>query len=565
MVDSAMPLSFKKNLWDRLEVCLTRLTKGKHDAYTMQMHLLERAKIEDQYSKALLSSCRLAGFETEGTVAACWQNIMSSGSSNAGQHSQFSIMCHEVATELEQIVLFLRQTKQSATDRHDKVLKAKDVSQKAHAKMKAHYHDCISKAEKAITELETAKASGTNASRVPRLTKTATSYTQAVDKANLEYKRSVEALNNVEADYDRTVLQILEELEAAETRRLTLCKAMFQRFTQHHEFLKHAVDQIQTVSFQVLQTADAEADKRTFIASSLSGEDGPGPHTPYELKQSAVIDKQRGYSIEPPTIAAPEIKLADPPPTPTSESSQKGKFGKAPSVSNLLATAVVVPSYSPSPSPVPYPLTTAPAASPTQQQEQKPTGSVAAPSPTARENLTEPNFERGRAGSHVRKISLGGLASVKSGPGSSAYVPVWAVATHNYVSDEPTDLNFSIGQRILLLHFPANEDWWTGDMDGVSGTFPKNRVKVEPGSSSAQLATIQESPMVQEEGYRPMSGTCVAIHEFIGQEEDELTFKINEELVIMGIVDGWYVGRKVGDDRQGIFPCVYVKLTSTLP
>jgi hypothetical protein len=141
---------------------------------------------------------------------------------------------------------------------------------------------------------------------------------------------------------------------------------------------------------------------------------------------------------------------------------------------------------------------------------------------------------------------------------------VWGVATHNYASDEPTDLSFSIGQRILLLYFPASEDWWTGDVDGKSGTFPKNRVKIDP-SSITQLATVQEdSPKMAEEGYRPMSGGCVAMHEFIGQEEDELSFTVNEELVIVGIVDDWYVGRKQGDNRQGIFPCVYVKLTSSV-
>jgi len=98
-------------------------------------------------------------------------------------------------------------------------------------------------------------------------------------------------------------------------------------------------------------------------------------------------------------------------------------------------------------------------------------------------------------------------------------------------------------------------------MDGKSGTFPKNRVKVDQTSSLAKLATFQEAPST-DEGYRPMTGTCVAMHEFIGQEEDELSFKVSEELMIVGIVDGWYVGRKPDEDRQGIFPCVYVKLTS---
>lgn len=570
-------MTFPINLWDGLEECLARLTRGKHDAQAMHAHLLERAKIEDQYAKAMTNVCKLAPFENDGTITACWLNVTSTGSSNAGQHSQFSTMCNDVAAELDKLVVFLRQTRQSAMERHDKVFKARDLAQKAHAKAKSFYHECISKAEKAITDLETAKASGIHAKKVPQLTKTATSCIQAVDKSNTDYKKAVESLEHSEADYDRTVHALLEEIETAETKRSTLCKALFQRYTQAQEFMKHSLEQIQTVSFQVLLAADPDLDRRNFISAAYTGQAGPPPHVTYEYKPSAVIDKHRGFSGEPAPSgppAAPERKVSDPEDSPRKVDLSHGKLPKSLSAMNLASPSIATPSladYSPSPSPAPYPtllsvpshstpVKQAPPAAQTAQETRAAASSIAGTPPA----LSEPIAERGRAGSHVRRISSSGLASVKSGPGTAAYVPVWAFATHNYSSEEPTDLSFAAGQRILLLHFPVSEDWWTGDLDGRSGTFPKNRVRM----ASVPPETVHESATSETEkgsGYRPMNGTCVALHEFIGQEQDELTFKPNEELVILGIVDGWYVGHKLNDERQGIFPCVYVKLTSTIP
>lgn len=486
----------------------------------MQLHLLDRAKIEDQYSRSLLAACKLPPFETEGTITACWQNFTSSGSSNAGQHAQFSIMCNDVAAELEKIVTLLRQTKHSVMERHEKVSRAKDLAQRAHTKAKLVYHDCISKAEKAITELETAKASGTNAKKVPQLSKAAASCVQAVDKANLEYKKSVETLDHCEAEYDTMVLQLLDELEAVEARRLTICKAMFQRYTQHHEFLKHAVDQIQTVSFQVLQATDPELDLRNFIINTQTGAEGPLAYTAYEYKASAVIDKHRGFSAEFVGVDTKADSSAD------VSSSQKGKMSKTSPSATPALLPVSVPSYCPSPSPAPYPLT-AP-----MNHEPEPPG-------------------RGRSGSNVRPSSTGIPLKLASAP---AYVPSWAVTTHAYSSEEPTDLSFEIGQRIMLLNAPSNEDWWTGELTGKTGTFPKNRVKTE---------MVQESSPGDDYGLRSLNGTCTAILNFVGQADDEITLKVGEDLIIIGLVDGWYIGRKASDNRQGIFPCVFVKLTSS--
>ena len=57
------------------------------------------------------------------------------------------------------------------------------------------------------------------------------------------------------------------------------------------------------------------------------------------------------------------------------------------------------------------------------------------------------------------------------------------VALYDYTSDEPSDLEFYAGDRIVILQQDEDESgWWEGELNGQTGIFPKTYVELEGGS-----------------------------------------------------------------------------------
>ncbi|KAM5253935.1 intersectin-2 isoform 4-T6 [Hipposideros larvatus] len=113
--------------------------------------------------------------------------------------------------------------------------------------------------------------------------------------------------------------------------------------------------------------------------------------------------------------------------------------------------------------------------------------------------------------SHVKLL---GPSSERTTP---AFHPVCQViAMYDYVANNEDELNFSKGQLINVLN-KDDPDWWQGEINGVTGLFPSNYVKMTTDSDPSQqwcadlqtLDTMQ--PMERKrQGY---------IHELIQTEE----------------------------------------------
>ncbi|XP_054425069.1 intersectin-2 isoform X3 [Pteronotus mesoamericanus] len=113
--------------------------------------------------------------------------------------------------------------------------------------------------------------------------------------------------------------------------------------------------------------------------------------------------------------------------------------------------------------------------------------------------------------SHVKLL---GPSSERATP---AFHPVCQViAMYDYVANNEDELNFSKGQVINVLN-KDDPDWWQGEINGVTGLFPSNYVKMTTDSDPSQqwcadlqtLDTMQ--PMERKrQGY---------IHELIQTEE----------------------------------------------
>jgi len=72
------------------------------------------------------------------------------------------------------------------------------------------------------------------------------------------------------------------------------------------------------------------------------------------------------------------------------------------------------------------------------------------------------------------------------------------VAAYDYVSDEPGDLVFTLGQVIEVTK--SSGDWWTGRVDGREGIFPSAFVKLTcepvvvqapPQATPVNVASVQ--------------------------------------------------------------------------
>lgn len=57
------------------------------------------------------------------------------------------------------------------------------------------------------------------------------------------------------------------------------------------------------------------------------------------------------------------------------------------------------------------------------------------------------------------------------------------------------------------------------------------------------------------------SKQAVAIYDFPGQTEDDLTFHIGEVIEVTGVIDGDWMSGKIGG-RSGIFPASFVNILS---
>ncbi|XP_012385835.1 intersectin-2 [Dasypus novemcinctus] len=113
--------------------------------------------------------------------------------------------------------------------------------------------------------------------------------------------------------------------------------------------------------------------------------------------------------------------------------------------------------------------------------------------------------------SHVKLL---GPSSERTTP---AFHPVYQViAMYDYVANNEDELNFSKGQLINVLN-KDDPDWWQGEINGVSGLFPSNYVKMTTDSDPSQqwCADLQTLDTMQP-AERKRQGY---IHELIQTEE----------------------------------------------
>ncbi|XP_004696752.1 E3 ubiquitin-protein ligase SH3RF2 [Echinops telfairi] len=119
-----------------------------------------------------------------------------------------------------------------------------------------------------------------------------------------------------------------------------------------------------------------------------------------------------------------------------------------------------------------------------------------------------------------------------------------AKALCNYRGQSPGDLRFNKGD-VVLLRRQLDENWYQGEINGVSGIFPVNSVQV--------IKQLPQPPPL-----------CRALYNFDlrnrdrSENQDCLTFLKDDIITVISRVDENWAEGKLGD-KVGIFPILFVE------
>ncbi|XP_076788717.1 SH3 domain-containing protein 19 isoform X2 [Arvicanthis niloticus] len=132
-----------------------------------------------------------------------------------------------------------------------------------------------------------------------------------------------------------------------------------------------------------------------------------------------------------------------------------------------------------------------------------------------------------------------------SNPQDSSPPGEWCKALHSFTAETSEDLPFKRGDRILILE-RLDSDWYRGRLHDREGIFPAVFVQPCPAEVKAVAPTVLKGRKVK------------ALYDFLGENEDELSFKAGDVITELEPVDDdWMRGELMG--RAGIFPKNYVQ------
>ncbi|XP_064918751.1 SH3 domain-containing protein 19 isoform X5 [Columba livia] len=133
-----------------------------------------------------------------------------------------------------------------------------------------------------------------------------------------------------------------------------------------------------------------------------------------------------------------------------------------------------------------------------------------------------------------------------------------AVVLHDFPAEHADDLDLHAGDIVCLLE-KIDTEWYRGKCGNRTGIFPANFVKVVidvPEESNRKKIPCSS---------RSIKGPrCVARFEFIGDQQDELSFSEGETIILKEYVnEEWAKGELRG--MSGIFPLNFVEVIEDLP
>ncbi|KAL4229839.1 hypothetical protein ACF0H5_010231 [Mactra antiquata] len=131
----------------------------------------------------------------------------------------------------------------------------------------------------------------------------------------------------------------------------------------------------------------------------------------------------------------------------------------------------------------------------------------------------------------------------------------YCIALFDFPGPTDEDLTFNEGDRIEIVE-RIGDEWLKGRLHGHVGMFPAAFVEIKVDVTDS-LSTPVNTSVVEQENYG------VALYDFAGEADYELTFNTGDRFVVQGPVVGaedWSWG--IINGHRGMFPAAFVGLSS---
>jgi len=121
-------------------------------------------------------------------------------------------------------------------------------------------------------------------------------------------------------------------------------------------------------------------------------------------------------------------------------------------------------------------------------------------------------------------------------------------AKYDYSGGTERELAFKAGDKIMVLK-KYESGWWLGELDGKIGHFP-----------ASYADTSDEAEEVKGDEGNKRVVRVKALYDYKGQSYGELSFKKDDEFILLEKLSdgGWWRGQI--DDKKGHFPASYVQI-----
>jgi hypothetical protein len=417
-----------------------------------------------------------------------------------------------------------------------------------------------------------------------------------VETLHSQYQKSVTTLQEAQATHDVTVVDLLQQFEKLERTRLRVFLDQLERFAGQHDGLNANLESVAASLHQQTKAVNISADIQEFIRANASGK-APTPHVEYIPCQSKIID--HAMDLKPSNAGTQPVNagfVANTSPLANNHAPNHNAAAAGGSSSTTYAEVPITPAAASA-------AGTGETAVALYDFDQNEPDDLAFKAGEIIKLLASPETEDWWQGEKDGRIGIfpkayvqkGGAAGTVGAPGSApgssqqtvqVAAPVASTAT-SFSVPPPTAAAAPVVQSSVAstpaAAAPKSSNPFGDDSDAFGGGAATS---ASPAAQPGEAAAAAEVPKL-------MSATCAALFDFEGQDDDELTFKVGDSLVITGELNGWsgdgrtgaielvgcnefdvlifvfalcvsricrYLGKIAGTEKIGIFPSNYVNL-----
>jgi len=461
-------------------------------------------------------SSKTTNFAEKGTVSVGWTAMKTETDNVFKQHAQVS---SQMQTNVIAPLLTLKKEQSSnrATLGAEvtKLDKGLERGKSELSKAKSKYFRLCRDHEINTANLQKAEKDPTTMKpkELIRLRTTVQTLKKDSEAAHIQYQQQIKDFQAYQKKYEEGLKKILQDFQAMEEKRIQKLKEVEEKMLQSLDSLVSSLQQSTQAYRKSIEQMDYMADVQGFIQQNKTGAipEAPVEYEPY-------ISQLTG---QPAHQADKTVTFSSPTPKKTKKGQKKNKLGKKKVKKDKDkdkdkedgASITVTPV-----SQTPPPVSTRDPRSGSEGTvnlviTQKPAGNA--------EPIAEPHE---------------GVAALDKKEESRDKTIVKAKALYDYPAADDTEISFKVDDIITVTR---NDDsipgWMEGEVNGKRGLFPGNYVEILNRNRK-----------------------CVVLYDFSAENDDELTIKEGEELIIESETEGWFTGTNK-DGKTGLFPANYVE------